>query len=134
MTSNFQAVYYRDADGREPVREFIASLDDATQAAIDNQIDRLNMLNDRVPHLPFPHSSQVEGDLRELRCHYGRDLYRILYRRSNRLLVLLHAFAKRSAKLPSAEIDVAKERWEDFRKRMDAQPRVPPRAAGRDAP
>jgi phage-related protein len=134
VTSNFQAVYYRDADGREPVREFIASLDDATQAAIDNQIDRLNMLNDRVPHLPFPHSSQVEGELRELRCHYGRDLYRVLYRRSNRLLVLLHVFAKRSAKIPAGDIDVAKERWADFKKRMDAQPRVPPRAAGRDAP
>ena len=82
--SNYQAVYYRDADGREPVREFIASLDEATQAAIDNQIDRLNMLNDRLPHLPFPHTSQIEGELRELRCHYGRDLYRVLYRRSNR--------------------------------------------------
>jgi phage-related protein len=132
--SNFQAVYYRDADGREPVREFIASLDEATQAAIDNQVDRLNMLNDRLPHLPFPHSSQVEGELRELRCHYGRHLYRILYRRSDRLLVLLQIFAKRSSKFPEGELAVARQRWEDFKKRMDAQPRVPPRAAGRDAP
>jgi hypothetical protein len=86
--SNFQAVYYRDADGREHVREFVDGLDDEAQAAIGNQIDRLNMLSDEVPHLPFPHSSQVEGELRELRCHYGRDHYRILYRRSERLLVL----------------------------------------------
>jgi phage-related protein len=132
--SNFHAVYYRDADGREPVREFIESFDAATQAAIDTQIDRLNMLNDRLPHLPFPHTSQVDGELRELRCHYGRNLYRILYRRSGRLLVLLHIFAKRSAKIPDEEIAVARQRWRDFKKRMDARPRVPPRAAGRDAP
>lgn len=132
--NNFQAVYYRDVDGREPVREFIDALDEPVQAAVDNQIDRLNLLSDRVPHLPFPHSSQVDGELRELRCHYGRNLYRVLYRRSERLLVLLHVFAKRSAKIPAGEIVVAKERWADFRSRMETLPRVPPRAAGHDAP
>jgi phage-related protein len=87
-----------------------------------------------VPHLPFPHSSQVEGELRELRCHYGRNHYRILYRRSERLLVLLHVFEKRSAKIPEREIRTARERWEDFKARMDAEQRRPPRAAGHDAP
>jgi len=29
--------------------------------------------------LPFPYSSQVEGRLRELRVHYTRKLYRVLY-------------------------------------------------------
>ena len=133
MTS-YQAVYYRDRAGREPVREFVEELDDSEQASLDNQIDRLNLLSDELPHLPFPHSSQVEGDLRELRCHHGRNLYRVLYRRSDRLIVLLHIFAKRSAKVPEREVQLARERWLDFKARMDADPRVPPRAAGRDAP
>jgi phage-related protein len=132
--ADFQAVFYRDGSGREPVPEFLDSLDDDSQAAIEHQIGRLNLLSDAVPHLPFPHSSQVDGELRELRCHYGRELYRILYRRSERLFVLLHIFAKRSAKIDQRDIRVARERWEDFRARMDAKPRVPPRAAGRDAP
>jgi phage-related protein len=72
--------------------------------------------------------------LRELRCHYGRDLYRILYRRSGRLLILLHMFAKRSTKIPEREIRVAEQRWSDFRARMDATKRAPPRAIGHDAP
>jgi phage-related protein len=72
--------------------------------------------------------------LRELRCHYGRELYRILYRRSERLAVLLHIFAKRSAKIDQRDIRIAGERWEDFKARMEAQPRTPPRAAGHDAP
>lgn len=132
--TNFQAVYYRDRDGGEPVREFVEALPEEEQAAIDHQIDRLNLLSDEFPHLPFPHSSQVEGELRELRCHYGRNLYRVLYRRSDRLVLLLHVFAKRSAKIPEREIQIARDRWDDFKARMDADPRVPPRAAGRDAP
>jgi phage-related protein len=132
--SSFQAVFYRDASGREPVRDFLESLNDDAQAAIEHQIGRLNLLSDATPHLPFPHSSQVEGELRELRCHYGRDLYRILYRRSDQLLVLLHIFAKRSAKINHRDILTAQERWNDFKARMDAQPRTPPRAAGHDAP
>jgi len=132
--TDFQAVFYRDASGREPVREFLESLDDDSQAAIEHQIGRLNLLSDTTPHLPFPHSSQVDGELRELRCHYGRGMYRILYRRSERLLVLLHIFAKRSAKIDQRDVRTAQERWENFRTRMDAQPRVPPRAAGHDAP
>jgi hypothetical protein len=35
---------------------------------------------------------------------------------------------------PPAEIKVAQKRWDDFKARMDAKPRKPPRAAGRDAP
>lgn len=132
--SNLQAVYYRAQDGSEPVLEFIADLDPKPRAALLRQIDRLNDLSDAVPHLPFPHSSQVSGELRELRCHMGSRLYRVLYRRSGSLVVLLHVFPKNTGKLPPAEIKVAEERWDDFKARMDAQPRKPPRAAGHDAP
>jgi phage-related protein len=132
--ANLQAVFYRDESGRQPVRELINSLDEEAQDAIDRQIDRLNLLNDTMPHLPFPHSSQVEGELRELRCHYGRDHYRILYRRSERLIVLLHIFSKRTAKIDRRHIQVAEKRWQDFKARMDAPRRVPPRAIGDDAP
>jgi phage-related protein len=129
-----QAVYYRARDGAEPVDDFIERLNAKRQVALDNQIDRLNMLTVAQPHLPFPHSSQVEGELRELRCHYGRELYRVLYRRSRNLVVLLHVFRKDTGAIPRAEIEVAQNRWEDFKARMDAGRRTPPRAAGHDAP
>jgi phage-related protein len=132
--NHFQAVYYRDPAGLEPVRNFVDALPEQIQAAVENQIARLNLLSDEIPHLPFPHSSQVEAELRELRCHHGRRLYRILYRRSGRLLILLHVFPKRSAKIPAADIDLAQQRWTDFTARMNATHRIPPRAAGRDAP
>lgn len=146
-----QAVFYRSAPGTEPVAEFLdqefpveprkrkPSLSEIEAAAkkratIDLQIDRLNGLAEDDPPLPFPHTSQIEGPLRELRCHYGRGHYRVLYRRSENLFVLLHMFRKMSRAVPQSDIEVAKERWRDFKDRMDAQKRVPPRAAGHDAP
>jgi len=130
-----QAVYYRDGDGTEPVNDFIDALTPPEkQEEIDYTISLLNRLGPNDPPLPFPYSSQVEGQLRELRCHYGRELYRVLYRRSGNLFILLHALAKRTGALPQADIDLAKRRWDDFRERMDRQPRRPPRAAGHDAP
>jgi phage-related protein len=133
--ARFQAVYYRASDGSEPVDAFIEALHDPVrQAALDLQIDRLNMLSPTNPHLPFPHTSQLDGELRELRCHFGREHYRILYRRSGNLLVLLHMFRKNSGRLPMSEVEIARQRWHDFKARMDRGPRVPPRAAGHDAP
>ena len=42
--AHFQAVYYRAPDGSEPVNDFISGLAVRQQVALDNQIDRLNML------------------------------------------------------------------------------------------
>jgi phage-related protein len=129
-----QAVYYREHDGSQPVNDFIDELDERMQAALDLQIDRLNDQPPSAPPLPFPHSSQVRGPLRELRCHFGSELYRVLYRRSGNLLVLLHMLRKDTGKLPEADISIAEKRWADFKQRMDAERRRRPRAAGRDAP
>jgi phage-related protein len=130
-----QAKYYRTPDGEEPVSDFIESLRPVRkQAAIDNQIDRLNDLRREDPPLAFPHTSQIKGQLRELRCHYGNQLYRILYRRSDDFFVLLHMFRKDTGQVPAEEIRIAEKRWADFKARMDAPRRVPPRAIGKDAP
>lgn len=143
-------VYYRAADGSEPVREFL----DATfpleprgaasaarirkfakrRAEVDLQIDRLNGLPDDLPPLAFPTTSQLEGELRELRIMQGGQRYRILYRRSANLFVLLHAIHKTTGPVPRAAIETAQQRFGDFKRRMDRRPRRPPRPAGGDAP
>ncbi len=129
-----QAVHYRTSTGKQPVEEFIDNLSAEVQAKLYLEIDRLNMLGAEDPPLPFPLSSQVDGELRELRCHYGRILYRILYRRSRNFFVLLHILQKNGRALPRSDIDIANGRWEDFVERMNANPRRPPRAIGHDVP
>lgn len=124
-------VYYRASDRSEPVDQAIDGLPPKVQAAIDNQIDRLGLFG---PNLGFPYTSQIRGELRELRCHFGDDLYRILYRRSRNLFVLLHFLEKRTGKVPAEDIRIAEARWDDLIRRMNERPRRPPRAAGHDAP
>jgi hypothetical protein len=63
--SGWPVVYYRTAEGTEPVDAFIDALQPKVQVVLDNQIERLAIFG---PHLPFPHSSQVAGELRELRA------------------------------------------------------------------
>lgn len=123
-------VYYRDQVGREPVSQEIDGLVPRDQAIVNNHIERVAVFG---PTLPFPWSSQVDGSLRELRADAGPMHYRILYRRSGNLFVLLHFVYKRTARLERADIDIANDRWIDFETRMSAQPRRPPRAVGHDA-
>ncbi len=132
--SRLTAIYYRDEDGIEPVRQFIASLPATEQDVLDAQIDRLNDLDDANPHLPFPFSSQVDAEMRELRCHFGSSHYRILYCRSQRLIVLLHAFRKSTRAIPTSDIAIARPRWNSFKERMNESPRIGRRPAGSDAP
>lgn len=121
-------------DGTEAVDEYVDALSVKRQVIIDLQIDRLNGRPPSAPPPEYPVTSQVRGPLRELRCHCGSELHRILYRRSHNLIVLLHALLKNTDKIPEKDIAIAEERWRDFKARMDAEPRRPPRAAGRDAP
>jgi phage-related protein len=130
-----QAVFYRDEKGRQPVREFLwREMNKQARRLVEDQIDELNGLSDNSPPLPFPQTSQVDGALRELRCHSGRALYRILYRRSGNLFVLLHMIRKDSRVIHRRDIELAQCRWRDFKLQMDDPDRRGPRPAGQDAP
>jgi hypothetical protein len=135
---SFQAVFYRDEEGREPVNDFIASLEPRAQDSVDWTIDLLNGLTDDNPELGYPYSSALKGNdyraFRELRVHAGRTRFWIIFRRSERLFVLLHMVQHQGDDIPTADKDIAVARWNDFRRRMDAPVRRPPRAAGSDAP
>ena len=66
------AVYYRDKRRAEPVNDFIEALPPMGSAA-------------NAPPPEFPISSQIEG---ELRVRFGNTRYRVLYQRSEKLVVL----------------------------------------------
>jgi phage-related protein len=130
-----QAIFYRDRHGVEPVDQFIEALPGRRAAKIDGFIEaHLNGRSLDAPPPEFPVSSQIDGELRELRVRFANTHYRILYQRSGGLILLLHAFEKNSGAVPAADKELAKRRMEDFKRRMDARPRKPPRAAGHDAP
>ncbi len=133
--AQMQAVNYRAADGSEPVDDFIEGLrvpPNRPRSTIRSTDSTWSGITTR--HFRFLWSSQVEGEFRELRCHYGSELYRVIYRRSRNLFVLLHMFRKDTGQILEGDKAITRERWADFKARMDAERRLPPRAAGRDAP
>jgi len=106
-------------------------------AKVDDYVEEyLNDKDASAPPPEHPISSQVDGELRELRVRFARTRYRVLYRRSGLLvlLLLLHMFEKDTDKLPARERELAVKRFADFKARMAAEPRRRPRAAGHDAP
>jgi phage-related protein len=128
-------VYFRDEKGHEPVREFLhARLTPNGWTLVKEQIEEMNGLPDKSPPLPYPQTSQIEGPLRELRCHVGSTLFRILYRRSGNLFVLLHMIRKDGRAVARRDIELAQRRWRDYKHRMDAPGRRGPRPVGKDAP
>lgn len=130
-----QAVFYCDKHGVEPVERFLETLPRKYVRKIHEYIgENLNGKPADAPPPQFPISSQIEGELRELRIRVGKARYRILYQRSGNLIVLLHAFVKSTSAVPKSEKALARRRMTDFKQRMDAKIRVPPRAAGGDAP
>lgn len=133
-----QSIYYRDSHGHEPVSEWIETLG-RTRPEVAAKIEahlaqHLNGRNSGDPPPEFPITSQIEGDLRELRVRFGNTRYRLLYQRSRNLVVILHGLEKNTGGIPREAIKTAQKHFVDFKTRMDAEPRVRPRAAGHDAP
>lgn len=111
----WEIIYYQTADGEYPVRKFLDELPKPHRAKV---FAAIALLQERGPALGFPHTSQVEGRIRELRTHYGRQLYRILYFMDSwRRVVLLEAFEKDTAKVPSERLDIAASRLQDHLRR-----------------
>ena len=78
-----QAIFYRDKHGVEPVAHFIERLSVKRAAKIYMFIEE--HLNDRPADAAPPEhpvTSQIEGELRELRIRFAKTRYRILYQRS----------------------------------------------------
>ena len=104
----WQVAVYVDEKGSCPVEEFLDSIPVSHRAKVTQ---RIWMLAELGPNLPFPYSSQVEGGLRELRAKYGNAQYRVLYYGDkNRAFVLLHAFLKKTEEIPEREKALALKR------------------------
>lgn len=110
-------VYYKDASGKVPVREFIAAQEAKVREKIFADLERLVRENVR---LGPPFARKLSGrDFWELRTKApGGDIYRTFYFAfTGRKFVLLHAFHKKSQKTPLHDLELAERRMADYLKR-----------------
>lgn len=88
------------------VEKFLLQLPENARAKVSSD---LVMLRQYGPFLKQPFSKKIAKDLFELRIK-GRNSIRIFYTFSRNKIYLLHAFRKKSQKIPPKEIKTALDR------------------------
>ena len=114
----YEIHFYRDKNGKEPVKEYIAKL--AAKKDKDSRI-KLNKIMDYVKTLSVygtragePYIKHIDGDIWELRPLRDRILFAAW---DGNGFVLLHVFMKRTQKTPQKEIERAKRNLADYQGR-----------------
>lgn len=97
---------YETVRGEKPVKEFIKLLSPITIAKIAHTIDLLKQYGSS---LNMPHSKKITNNLYELRIR-GKQEIRIFYVFKEKDIYLLHAFQKKSQKMPLKELKTALSR------------------------
>jgi phage-related protein len=104
--------YYESASGKYPVEEFIDSLEVKSQARIAKTLD---LLEEFGIELGMPYTKYLERQLWELRIRVGRNRYRIIYfLHTEKTFILLHGFSKKTDAVSRADIEIAKNRRDDY--------------------
>ena len=106
--NNWVIRFYTNSRGDELVKDFIRDQDKQTKSKIARSIDLINKYG---PDLGLPHSRYLGDGVYELRIR-GKNEVRIFYIAiiNNLEVILIHAFKKRTQKMPRREYIIAKER------------------------
>ena len=115
--AKFKVLFYQKADGSEPVKQFLNSLDKKMRAKMVRTIEALqNNGND----LREPYSKHLDDGIFELRAKVGTDISRVLYFFFiGQRVILTNGFIKKTQKTPTKEIYLAKKYRSDFLQREE---------------
>ena len=115
--AKFKVLFYQKADGSEPVKQFLNSLDKKMRAKMVRTIESLqNNGND----LREPYSKHLDDGIFELRAKVGTDISRVLYFFFiGQRVILTNGFIKKTQKTPKKEINLAKKYRNDFLQREE---------------
>lgn len=102
--------YFQTARGDYPVKDFIGKQDQSTQTKIAHSI---RLLIDYVPFLKPPDIKKLQDKLYELRIP-GKTAIRIFYTITSGEYYLLHAFKKKTQKIPTKELKVTLDRIKEI--------------------
>ncbi len=114
-----EIIFYRLENGRCPVEKYLDTLSDKQTEKVFFVLDLIEQL-ERVPREYFKKMQGTE-DIWEVRIQHGSNIFRLLgFWDGNNIVVLNHAFTKKTQKVPRKEINIAEQRKHDYlqRKRM----------------
>ena len=108
-----EILFYKTASGKFPVKEFLDSLT-SKQA---QKITWVLKLIEDLPNVPTSYFKKLVStdDIWEVRIKSGNDIFRLLgFFDGSKLIVLNHAFQKKTQKTPRQAIKAAEERKRDY--------------------
>jgi phage-related protein len=110
--------FYRLETGKCPVEEFFESLTIKQFEIISFVLDLIEQI-DIVPRKYFKKLKGTDN-IWEVRIQHGNNIFRILgFFDGKNLVILNHAFTKKSQKIPKKEIAVAEKRKRNYFKQKD---------------
>lgn len=114
MFPKLRASFYSTGNGREPVREWLKSLDPDERKRIGTDIAYVQF---KWP-IGRPRVDDLRGPLWEIRTTFRGRVARVLFIIEGDELVLLRGFIKKTQKTPNEDIESAETRWKEW---QDAQ-------------
>ena len=108
----YEVIFYHTARGEQTVLDFVNSLDKKPRAKVYRYI---GILQKEGPKLLRPYADHVRGKVRELRVQFSFTNVRIFYFFFLQdKIILLHAFKKKTRRLPEREIEQAERYMKDW--------------------
>lgn len=92
--------------GDYPVKEFIEKLEKKTYVRV---LRSITLLINFGPYIREPYAKKLQPNLYELRIK-GSESIRIFYTKVEEKYILVHAFKKKSQKIPQNELKIALDR------------------------
>lgn len=111
----YQIKFYRDKDGKEPLKEYLEELeahkDKDSRINLKKIYDYIEALSEYGTVLGEPFINHLEGDIWELRPLRNRILF---FGYDGNQFVLLSHFIKKTQKTPKRELEKAKRLMRDY--------------------
>jgi len=114
----YQVELYETERGNCPVEDFLEEIEDEKlKVKLWALID---LLSEKGEYLTTPHAQKLKNtnDIWELRLRYKKNQYRILYFFTGDKIILLHAFVKKTRKIPDQDKKIAEKRRREWERRF----------------
>lgn len=106
------AIFYENASGKKPVREWLYSLSKEDRKIIGEDI---KLVEFGFP-VGMPTCRKLDSKLYEVRSDISdKQIARVIFTIVSGYMVLLNGFVKKTQKTPKSEIDLALQRLKDIK-------------------
>jgi len=106
-------IFYRFENGKCPVEDYLEPLSNKQVEKVFFVLDLIE--NNNIVPRKFFKKLEATDDIWEVRVQHGNNIFRLFdFFDGNNLVVLNHAFAKKTQKTPKKEIKIAEQRKKEY--------------------